>query len=445
MVPKFGKKRSGRTACQLEIHTMDKNQFKRDAGHLLMLAAALAVACLVILFFFRTSVFIGVGKKLVSILMPFIYGAVIAYLLRPACFRLEGLLLRLFHVPADGKRRSSFRLVSVLISLILMLALIVLLLVIVLPQLISSISSLIQQLPAALEKLRSLLKSFDTGESSHEIVVYLQQAADTLSGRLQAYLQTSLLPDLQSLISRITSSFMGLVDFLGNFGLGCIVAVYFLASWEKIKAQAKMVVYGIFPQKAADWIRHEVRFSDSMFSSFINGKILDSAIIGLICFIFCSLMNMPYALLVSVIVGITNIIPFFGPYIGAIPSALLILTVSPGKCILFVIFIIVLQQIDGNILGPAILGGKMGLSSFWILFSILFFGSIWGLPGMLVGVPFFAVLYDLITRFIVSRLRKKGQEEMVGDYTDRFCRQEPEKKPSAPGRRLKTLIKRKKS
>ena len=209
-------------------------------------------------------------------------------------------------------------------------------------------------------------------------------------------------------------------ETMKNFGLGMIVAVYLMNGWEKFGAQAKMIVYAIFPKKAAEWIQYEIHYTDRMFSGFIHGKILDSAIVGIICFIFTMFTGMPYALLVSVIVGVTNIIPFFGPYMGMIPSALLILTSSPWKCLVFLVFIILLQQVDGNVLGPRILGETVGISSFWILFSILFFGSIWGLVGMIVGVPLFAVIYDLISRGVSNLLRKRRQETMLDKYTERF-------------------------
>ena len=193
-----------------------------------------------------------------------------------------------------------------------------------------------------------------------------------------------------------------------------------LASWEKFGAQAKIMLYGLVSEKPADWIYNEMKLTNSLFGGFISGKLVDSAIIGVICFVVCMLLNMPYALLVSVIVGITNIIPFFGPYLGAVPSAILILTESPYKCVVFIIFIIILQQIDGNVIGPKILGDKIGVSSFWILFAILFFGSYWGVIGMIVGVPLFGVIYDLAKRIIRFGLNKHGREDMMEEYIREF-------------------------
>ena len=160
----------------------------------------------------------------------------------------------------------------------------------------------------------------------------------------------------------------------------------------------------------------EARYIHKVFGGFIIGKIVDSIIIGILCFLGLSVMNMPYTLLVSVIVGVTNVIPFFGPFIGAIPSALLILLVSPIQCLYFLIFILVLQQFDGNILGPKILGDTTGISSFWVLFSILLFGGLLGFVGMIVGVPIFAVFYRLLGDFINGLLEKKDLPVQTSQY-----------------------------
>ena len=178
----------------------------------------------------------------------------------------------------------------------------------------------------------------------------------------------------------------------------------------------KMVVYAVFPRNVADWIRREARFTNEKISGFIVGKMIDSLIIGVTCFVFVMITGMPYAMLISIIVGVTNMVPFFGPYLGGIPSAILLLTVSPVRCLIFVIFIVLLQQLDGNVIGPRILGNKLGLSAFWILFAILVFGAIWGIPGMLVGAPVFAVLYDIARNAVLTLLERKGEKDLLDEY-----------------------------
>ena len=196
------------------------------------------------------------------------------------------------------------------------------------------------------------------------------------------------------------------LKFVYNILIGLIVAVYVLHGRKRFGKQARLIVRSIFSDRWADRILEEVEFIDRMFGGFINGKILDSAIIGVLCYIACLIFKFPSALLVSVIIGVTNVIPFFGPFIGAIPATLLILIQNPIKALWFVLFVLVLQQLDGNIIGPKILGNTTGLSSFWVLFAILLFGGLWGFVGMIVGVPLFSVIYDVIKKLVIHGLQR---------------------------------------
>ena len=399
---------------------METNFWKKYKDLILLLTITVCVIFLIALFFFRTSVLVKTFRALASILAPFIYGFVIAYLLRPVCIRLEKLLLRIGKNSSERKQKLA-RTVSIILSLLLLLAAITALLLLVLPQIVSSISRIISRLPAAIDSFQAWMSGLDSGdEASHELVIAINQITETVSQKIQNFLQTSLLPTLQTTITRVTSSFMGILGVLKDFGLGCIISVYFLTSWEKFRMQAKMLVYSSMSRKSADMITEEAQFINRMFSGFIIGKLVDSAIIGVICLLFTELFHLPYAMLISVIVGVTNIIPFFGPYLGAIPSILLIMTENLPKAIVFLVFIIVLQQVDGNIIGPKILGDRLGISSFWILFSILFFGALWGLAGMLVGAPIFAVLYDLIKKRTRRGLKARGCEELAEQYREAF-------------------------
>ena len=395
------------------MSTEEKGQIKRI---LITVAAVAAVLCAILTVFFRTSVITGFIGKALSILEPFLWGFAIAYLLHPISAFFENLLKKLEERVSKKKRPGLIRLCSIVFALLFLFTAVVLLLQMLLPELVASISSLISQLPGTISRFQEWIASLDHGSNSHEAVVAVQEVVDTLSERLQNFLQTDLLPNLQTFVSSVTGSFMSILDVLKNFGLGCIIAAYILGSWEQFISQLGMIVYALFPKRTADWIRDEAAFTDRMFSGFIHGKVLDSLIIGVICLIFTLAVRMPYAVLISVIVGVTNIIPFFGPYIGAIPSALLVLTVSPVKCIVFVVFIIVLQQLDGNYIGPRILGDRLGISGIWILFSIMVFSSLLGFVGMLVGVPVFAVIYDLIRRGIYRLLNMRGEEKRIAVY-----------------------------
>ena len=415
---------------------MKHDDIKKYLSILLAILITLLAGCLVILLVFRTQILLNGANRVFSILTPFIYGAVIAYLLHPLCRFLERRIAPLLRRLRKRECPGCSRMLSILLSIALVLAVITLLIIIVFPQIIASISSILARLPGVVSDFQSWLNTLDQSEASHEFVVYINQITTTLTNHLQQYLETDLLPDMQTAITEITSSFLNLFQVLKNFGVGCIVAAYLLGSWEKFTSQAKLVVYSLFPAKAAHWIRDEVRFANRMFNGFLVGTLLDSCLVGIICFLFTTIAGTPYGMLVSIIVGFTNMIPFFGPYLGLIPSALLILTVSPSGCLIFVIFIIVLQQIDGNIIAPRILGNKVGLSGFWVLFAILFFGSLWGLVGMLAGVPLFAVIYDLLERLVGAGLQQRGQEGLLAEYQKRFDAQEEEKK-ERPGWPLK--------
>ena len=375
---------------------------------------AAAVICLVVLFFFRTSVYTGILSAVLGVFAPFIYGLIIAYLLHPVSTFLERFMYRTGPAVMSESLRSRIRFVAIVLSILLMFGLISLLLRAVIPQLVSSISDLVKQMPEGMARIESWIDSIIKEESAVEI----QEILNELTEYLQNYLQTTVLPGLKRVMTSVTSGFTGIISVLKNFLLGVIIAVYLLLSWDKFGLQLKMVNHALFPEKWSAWISEEARFTDEKFSGFIFGKLLDSLIVGVLCFIFMMILKMPYGLLISIIIGITNIIPVFGPFLGAVPATVLILTVSPAKALVFIVFVIILQQVDGNIIGPKILGDRLGLSAFWTLFSIIIFGSIWGIAGMLVGAPLFAVLYDIVRDIILTRLRRKGEEEILTQYEE---------------------------
>lgn len=219
--------------------------------------------------------------------------------------------------------------------------------------------------------------------------------------------KTEFLPQTKNIVAGLTSGVIGAVRIVFNVVIGIIISIYVLMSKESFIGQSKKLVYAIFPGKQANAIIHTVHKSNEIFGGFISGKILDSLIIGILCFICLYLMKMPYTVLVSVIVGVTNVIPFFGPYLGAVPSAILIMLANPIQGLYFILFILVLQQVDGNIIGPKILGDSTGLSSFWVVFAILIGGGVFGIPGMIIGVPVFAVIFYIIRNILNYALKRK--------------------------------------
>ena len=224
---------------------------------------------------------------------------------------------------------------------------------------------------------------------------------------------TDLLPTVQGMMGGAVTAVTSVVTVFKNLILGLIICIYALLGRKRFTRQGKALVYSVFKPEWAQKVLREFSFIDKTFVGFFGGKILDSAIIGLICYVFCMIMTavagFQNAVLISVIIGVTNVIPYFGPFIGAVPSALLIFISSPRNCLIFLIFVVILQQFDGNILGPKLLAGSVGLTGFWVLFAITLFQGLFGFVGILVGVPVFAVIYDLARRWILLGLEKHGK------------------------------------
>ena len=281
----------------------------------------------------------------------------------------------------------------------------------ILPQLIRSIMNIIYSFPYYVKVIEKWLNSFvEHGWNMNSDMIDM---INQYSTKAQDYLTTNILPQMQDMLKNVSAGIFDILIFMKNFLIGAIVALYVLTDKEKFVAKSKMLVYAVLPHKWANTLIHSMRFTHKTFGGFIYGKLLDSAIIGVLCYIGMLLLHMPFPILVSVIIGVTNVIPFFGPYIGAIPCIFLILVVDPIKGLYFAIFILLLQQFDGNILGPKILGESTGLSSFMVIVAILIGGGLFGIPGMIAGVPVFAVLYAMVWRLIDHSLveRKMPVEE----------------------------------
>ena len=253
-------------------------------------------------------------------------------------------------------------------------------------------------------------------EDHPEVEQYVSQALETLSNQLMDIVNNRLLPSMGSVLSSLTTGVFAALKGVYNLIVGIIVSIYLLANREIAKAGFRKVLYSVFSIETAEKIRAGLVFTDKTFMGFLSGKLLDSAIIGLICYIVCAILKMPYTLLVSVIIGLTNIIPFFGPLIGAVPSAFIILLVDPLKCLIFVVFIVVLQQIDGNIIGPKILGSTVGINGFWVMFSIILGGGLFSFAGMILGVPVFVVLYTALSALVDKQLRRNDLPQDFDTY-----------------------------
>lgn len=371
---------------------------------------AFILICSIILFYLsisQLSVLWSKIGKIVSLLQPFIFGFAIAYLL--------DFLLRFYESSMEKSKyiqKLTFkrkRAIGLLLTYITALLVILLFMQFVLPQVVDSLVGLINDIPTYITNttkfFEELVHKFDLNEEVFNFV-------NTNFNDVTNYLIKQVSNILPVLGGVVTSTAAG----LWNVVLGIIISIYILIDKERFCALAKKVSYAILPQRAANKTIEITHRSSDTFGKFLSGKILDSLIIGILTFIILTVFKMPYTLLVSVIVGITNIIPFFGPFIGAIPSVIIILFVSPIKALWFILIIFIIQQLDGNIIGPKILGDSIGISAFWILFSILVAGKLLGLVGMVIGVPLFAVIYSIIKEIVESKLSEKGMKTKTEDY-----------------------------
>ena len=401
-----------------------RRQFHWDKKYLYWGVTAFLVIAAAIVFYLALSYLsvLGAGiKRLFGILGPFVWGLVLSYLLNPLTRGIERHLFqplakRLYKGKRAAKAEGFARGMAVLASEIVMLAVIVALFYLILPQLYSSIVMIVDNSPIYIANLTKWVEQ--TLQDFPELETYISDALQSINTNVMDWARTTLLPGLGSMVSNLTAGLAYVVKGVYNLIIGIIVSVYILSNMERFIAGVRRLTYSLFGIETAEKIRDGLAFTDKTFMGFINGKLLDSAIIGLICYIVCAILNMPYALLVSVIVGVTNIIPFFGPFIGAVPSALIILMVDPMKTLIFVIFIIVLQQIDGNLIGPKILGSSIGINGFWVMFSIILGAGLFGFWGMLLGVPVFVLIYTLIDGAVVKKLKKSDLPLETAEYVD---------------------------
>lgn len=392
-----------------------------------------------ILYILNQSKNIAEGIRIIfNILKPFFYGALIAYILAPMCNKMDARFLKWFP-NASEKQQKKLKFLSIAIAIVCAVTVVVLLIILILPQVWDSTIRLIRILPARLAYCNRLIDKVlqDQPELQSYFNHFSSQIESSLNDILSA--NSSMMQTIQGIINNITVQLIEVLSVFKNMFLGFLIAVYLLASRKLFGAQAKLLLYGVFPNKWAELIEEEVRYTDKMFNGFFVGKIIDSAIIGLICFAGTTILGFESAAFISVVIGVTNIIPFFGPFIGAIPCALLLLLgTHPWDSLYFLIFIVILQQIDGNIIGPKILGNTTGVSSFWVLFSILLFGGLWGIVGMVIAVPLFGVIYDIIRKLVNRGLRRNQQEEMRTEY-DRDFHKPQEKKQLKPRKEIKDI------
>ncbi len=351
-------------------------------------------------------------------LVPFFIGCALAFLLNPIHTLFEKAFVKLYKKikKTDQCNKKWPNIVAVTFTMLVFFALIASLLIILIPELKDSLLKLYNKIPQYITNTEEwAMKAL---KNNHEMEAMISGYLSDFEVSVTKFLNDKIIPNMDTIVTTVSSGIIGGVKIVIDFAIGCIVAVYILGSKEKLSAQGKKWIFSFGGKKKGTHTLEVFDYVNSVFGGFINGKIVDSIIIGIICAIFCKAVAMPYATLISVVIGFTNIIPFFGPFIGAIPSALLVLVESPKMCIVFVIFILILQQFDGNILGPLILGDSTGLSGLWVLFAIIVGGDLFGFPGMILGVPVFACFYTLLTIILRDSLKKKGLTNATDYYMD---------------------------
>lgn len=370
----------------------DRKKWYILEGHFISLLVVLLIAILFYVGLTHFDVITIRIKMFMKVLSPFIAGFAIAYLLNtPMCFFERKLY-------ANNKHK---RVLAITTVYLLALAVVVVLLNLIIPQVVQSITDLASNMQTYLTGLDTLVKG---------LTDQFQLDSDGISEMLGSY--QDMMSNISNTVSKALPQILDVGVAVGNGVISGITAlissVYMLAGKGRLVPQLKKILYAMLPKRRADWLLDVCSEANRIFVGFINGKLIDSAIIGVLCFILCLIFRIPYPMLVSVVVGVTNIIPFFGPIIGAIPCLMILVIVDPWAALRFFVLVIGLQQFDGNILGPKILGDSTGLSAIWVLIAIVTCGGLFGFPGMVLGVPTFAVLYSLMRDWVNKRLRKKG-------------------------------------
>ncbi len=404
----------------------NKSKFPKQNVYWGVTAFLVVAACMLFFFLlFRLHGILEYLAKFLGVLQPVIIGLVIAYLVNPMVDGIDNRLMQWIEKHGKHKKfaQKAANAVSVFGALLCFLLILFLLIYMVVPQFLESITSLVKTVPDQLDAFVATINNeLKKNSDLQKIVMSIYESG-------KHWLQTDLTRYVTSMASYFASGVWSVVSFLKNFALGFIFALYILFNKKTLMRQFRKLMFAIMNKQLVARIVHTGRRANKIFSGFIYGKLLDSLIIGVLCFIGVTILNMPYTMLVAVIIGVTNVIPVFGPYIGAVPCTALILLYDPIKGLYFIIFIILLQALDGNLIGPKILGNSTGLSAFWVVFAILVGGGLFGVLGMLIGVPVFAVIYYLASTLVNHWIRKKKlpvQSDFYDEQSvDRICSPQP--------------------
>ncbi|MBR6700467.1 MAG: AI-2E family transporter [Firmicutes bacterium] len=361
----------------------------------------------------------GAVGALINILSPFIYGIVMAYLLRPVyngCYEYTGKILNKMQFKSNRVIEVLSRTISVILSMLLLIAVIAGIVIMVLPQLVTSLYEIIVSLPGAAVRAMAWIETLEF--ITPEVKEFALRQIENTMGNIDEWISKTVVPYLKEVALTVSVGIMGTVSFLFDMLVGFVVCVYVLLSKSLFAAQAKKLSYSIFEKDTANTIINGARYVDKVFNGFVSGNIIDSLLVGIITFVVMNIFGWHFALVISALIAITNLIPFFGPFIGGGIAAVLLLTVDPMDALYFVIFMLILQQVEGNIIKPMILSESVDLSGFWILFAIIIGGGMFGFVGMILGVPVFTVIFAFIKWLIDRRLVRKNLPSDTDDYSN---------------------------
>ncbi len=366
--------------------------------YVLAISAIIIILAAIVMYIVPVSMFV---KKVLSLMNPFFYAFAIAFLLKPICAFFERLFSKNKHLQ---KFSSALGLIT---TYVLFLSCLTLFISIIIPQAAESVRVFSQGYRTYIRQIENFFKDNIPSFSSFFSESFITEVENKIISLLERLLQliTDFSPKIFSAVSDFAVS-------LWNIVLGLIISVYMLAERKNFARQLKRLTYALFEKHNAQKIIRASHITNSVFGNFVTGKVLEATLIGVLCFIGTSILKIPYAPLVSVIVGVTDVIPYFGPFLGGVPSFIIIFLSDPIKAIWFAIFILILQQIDGNLIGPKILKETIGLSSFWIIFSLIVMGGLFGVVGMILAVPMFALMQMAISRMCNVLLDKKGHPEL---------------------------------
>ncbi len=377
-------------------------------------------ACCIFVFFFvyRFGSVRKITAKLVDAATPIIIGLVLAYLLNPIMMFVERHSRKLIDrkIKREKIRKKLPRVLGIVVSMFLLVALIAILIAAFIPSLINSFVNLTETLPGYVESFLRTIGNRSFGDSV--IGTTISELVETITEKFENFATEILMPGIQTYITQITTGVIALGKFVINCIVGLIVGVYVMMIKETLVGQCKKVLYAVFRPRISNIVLDILRETDRMFGGFIRGKLVDSLIMGIICYIGCLILRMPNAFLIAVVIGVTNIIPFFGPIIGAIPCIFYVLLLKPIDALYLAIFLLILQQVDGNIIGPKILGSSTGLSSFWVMVAILVGGGMFGFLGMVLGVPAMGVLQYVVRKILAHLLDNRKLPQDTSIYTN---------------------------